>query len=267
MAPTIKADAVVLVPVDDLSPHPNNPRRGNVELIRESIRTNGFVNPVLAQRSRSRILAGEHRWRAAKAEAMTSVPVVWLDVDDDEALRILLVDNKAADESTYDPGVLAEVLAIAANAELALVGTGWTTVEYEALLNSVQIDQGDSFRDGPELRPPDDGDDETTDQDGALLALLDVTVGPPQHKVHHGQVYALGAHRLVIAEVMTEWDRWVPLLTDGAVLIPYPGAFLALTHRALTDRFVMVQPSPFIAGHLLDKWVSVHGTDSVSLLP
>lgn len=42
---------------------------------------------------------------------ITSVPVVWLDVDDATAKRIMLADNRTADLATYDEQILAEALA------------------------------------------------------------------------------------------------------------------------------------------------------------
>ena len=65
-----------LTPVDQLTPHPENPNRGDVEGIGESVVENGFFGAVLAQRSSGHILAGEHRWRAAKAKGLQKVPTV-----------------------------------------------------------------------------------------------------------------------------------------------------------------------------------------------
>ena len=44
------------VPVGRIQPHPDNARRGNLPLIRESIRTNGFVGACVVQRSTGNIL-------------------------------------------------------------------------------------------------------------------------------------------------------------------------------------------------------------------
>lgn len=256
MVNRILADEVVLMPIHDLHPHPSNPRRGNVEAIRESIRAHGFVNPCLVQKTRSRILAGEHRWRAAKDEGYTEVPVILLDVDDDQAIKILLVDNKSADDSVYDQAVLAEVLREVAEITGDLIGTGWSLVEYESMLDSIKLD---TFRDGEDR--PDEGDE---DDRGTLLGLVDVSVGEPRHEVTHGDVWRLGPHILVVADIMTEWSQWAGYLEAGKVFLPYPGAFIVLTAKALQVQFVMVQPNRYLAGHILDKWESVHGADTVS---
>ncbi|MEU7857839.1 ParB/RepB/Spo0J family partition protein [Nonomuraea sp. NPDC049141] len=85
-----------LVPVADLEPHPENPHRGDVEVISESIAENGFYGAVLVQRSRMRIIAGEHRWRGAQTRGLAEVPCVLLDVDDEQTKKILLADSRTA---------------------------------------------------------------------------------------------------------------------------------------------------------------------------
>ena len=132
------------VPIDDVSPHPRNPRKGDVSLIAESIRQNGFYGSLIVQRSSGHILAGSHRWRGAKAAGYTEVPVTWVDVDDDKATDILLVDNRASDVGEYDTDLIAELLAEKVD-EGALSATGWTEEaldELLALANSQEADDG-----------------------------------------------------------------------------------------------------------------------------
>ena len=99
-----------LVPVGKLREHPQNPRRGVVEVIDESIEANGWYGAVVAQRSTGYILAGNHRYRVAKKRGAKEIPTIWRDVDDDAAIRILLVDNKSADAGSYDEELLDELL-------------------------------------------------------------------------------------------------------------------------------------------------------------
>jgi hypothetical protein len=126
----ILSSQVVQVPTGDLKPHPKNPRKGNVGVIAESIRANGFYGAVVAQKSTGHILAGNHRWRAAQEAGMPDVPVLWVDVDDERALRILLADNRTSDVATNDPAVLAELLAGLPD----LTGTGYQPSDMSALL-------------------------------------------------------------------------------------------------------------------------------------
>ena len=94
-----------LVAIDALTPHPENPRRGDIEAVAESIDQNDFYGAVIAQVSTRRILVGNHRWKAAKKRGALFIPVLWVDCDDDRARRILLADQwKSINRS---PGVAA----------------------------------------------------------------------------------------------------------------------------------------------------------------
>lgn len=121
------------VPIGRLLPHPENPRRGNVTAIAESIRVNGFYGTIVAQKSTGYILAGNHRWQAAQEAGLEKVPVVYVDVDDAAARRILLADNKTADGARYDDDALARLLSDLGT----LDGTGWSNDELDALLGSL----------------------------------------------------------------------------------------------------------------------------------
>ncbi|WP_158558116.1 ParB/RepB/Spo0J family partition protein [Spongiactinospora gelatinilytica] len=115
-----------LVPVADLEPHPDNPHRGDVEVISESIEANGFFGAVLVQRTRMRIIAGEHRWRGAVERGLAEVPCVLIDVDDEQAKRILRADNRTAALGYEDPEALAALLA---SLDEDLAGTGYTEAD------------------------------------------------------------------------------------------------------------------------------------------
>ena len=52
--PDLKA---LLVPVDEVQPHPNNWNNGDTEAIAESIEVNGMYRPLYAQRSTRYIVA------------------------------------------------------------------------------------------------------------------------------------------------------------------------------------------------------------------
>lgn len=113
-----------LVPVADLEHHPRNPRIGNVDAIVESIRVNGWYGALEAQKSTRHVLVGNHRLKAARQLGMEKVPVEWLDVDDDTAVRIMLADNRTSDLGVYDTDLLADLLGQFDNAD-ALAGSGW----------------------------------------------------------------------------------------------------------------------------------------------
>jgi hypothetical protein len=138
---SVKNPPVKQVAIDDLIPHPRNPRKGNVDVIAESIKVNGFYGVILTQASTGYILAGNHRWKGAKKVGMTHVPVMALDVDDDAALKILLADNRTADKATYDEAELAALLKdVLAASDLS--GTGWTGADLDKMIAS-SIDMAD----------------------------------------------------------------------------------------------------------------------------
>ena len=121
-------------PIDNIHPHPRNVRQGDVGAIAESLRAHGQYRPIVVQKSSGDILAGNHTWKAAKALGWTQVDVTFVDVDDDEAARILLIDNRANDLATYDDEGLAELLQELAASELSLEGTGFDGDDLDDLL-------------------------------------------------------------------------------------------------------------------------------------
>lgn len=114
--------------------HPDNPNNGDIEAIAESMEVNGVFTPVIAQRSTGYILAGNHRYAALLSLGQHRIPVVWVDVDDTEALRILFADNRTAQMAVMDNAALAELLEqLNAESEIGLLGTGYTEEHLEHL--------------------------------------------------------------------------------------------------------------------------------------
>lgn len=129
----IREQDYALVAIDALQPHPENPRRGDVGAIARSVKANGFYGAVVAQQGTGYILAGNHRWEAARREGLTQVPVLWVECTDEEARRILLVDNRTNDAAGYDDEALAKLLD-EIRATDGLDGTGWTPEAFDALI-------------------------------------------------------------------------------------------------------------------------------------
>lgn len=141
MMPRMTEAQVQQVAVDDLIVHPENPRQGDIGAIITSIEQNGWYGTVVAQKSTGFVLAGNHRLLAARSVGIDTVPVYWVDVDDNTARRILLADNRTAELASYDDERLAELLTTALDAD-DLLGTGWTPEAVEDLLQSMSIDEG-----------------------------------------------------------------------------------------------------------------------------
>lgn len=98
------------VSVDKIHQHPQNARRGNVRKIQESIEAHGFFGCLIVQQSTGYILAGNHRYKAAVGLGYKTLPVHYLDVDDQQAKKILLADNYASDLAIWDDDLLRSLL-------------------------------------------------------------------------------------------------------------------------------------------------------------
>lgn len=102
--------SIPLSPIEALQYHPENPRHGDVESIEDSIRENGFYNPIVVQASTNHVLIGNHRLKAARRLGLTEAPVLFIDVDDMEAKRIMLSDNATADKAVNDDMAIARIM-------------------------------------------------------------------------------------------------------------------------------------------------------------
>lgn len=85
--------AVEMVPLRELQLHPRNYRDHDVGAIAESLRRWGPWRALVVQRSSSYILVGNGEAKAFDLLGTENVPVRWIDVDDQNALAILLADN------------------------------------------------------------------------------------------------------------------------------------------------------------------------------
>jgi len=97
-------------PLKDFKTHPKNVRQGDVGAITQSLEAHGQYRPIVVQRSTGHILAGNHTFLAAKALKWEKIAATFVDCDDEQAIKILLVDNRANDLAMYDDRALADVL-------------------------------------------------------------------------------------------------------------------------------------------------------------
>jgi uncharacterized protein (UPF0297 family) len=125
------AAATRVVDIDAVRPHPDNPNRGSVPVVRESLRAHGQYRTIVVQQATGHVLAGNTTWAAAKAEGRPTIAVIELDVDDEEAVRIMLADNRSAQLGDgYDDQILADILAGLPHLE----GTGFSDADRDNLL-------------------------------------------------------------------------------------------------------------------------------------
>lgn len=123
----------VVVPIDTLEPHPENPNVGDLDVLDVSVTSHGQYRPIIVQRSRNRIIAGHHTWMTLKAKGASEVKVNFLDVDDDQAREIMVIDNESGRRGRNDPKRLADVLA-SLQAKDRLAASGFTAQNLDDLL-------------------------------------------------------------------------------------------------------------------------------------
>jgi ParB-like chromosome segregation protein Spo0J len=104
---------IVYRAVDELKLDPANPRRHSKKQIRQianSIRTFGFIVPVLIDRH-GRVLAGHGRLLACRELGSTEVPTLCLEhLTPAQARAFMIADNRLTEIATWDDKLLAEQL-------------------------------------------------------------------------------------------------------------------------------------------------------------
>ena len=90
----------VSLPISQVEPGLNQPRKRFDEEalsdLAESIRVHGIIQPLTVRRLASgyyQIIAGERRWRAAKAAGLREVPAVIIEADDRKVMELGLIEN------------------------------------------------------------------------------------------------------------------------------------------------------------------------------
>ena len=96
--------ASVEIDVDRIRPNARQPRRtfdeAALDGLTESIRAAGLVQPIVVRDMGDgfEIVAGERRWRAARAAGLTTIPVIVRQADEREALILALAENVARED-------------------------------------------------------------------------------------------------------------------------------------------------------------------------
>lgn len=192
--------SVRYVSISALRPAAYNPRvmpEAEMAALCESLRAFGFAEPVVVRRADHFIVGGHQRVEAARRIGLTEVPVVELDLSDEQAKALNVALNKIHGE--FDVPKLAEVLA-SLPGDLALL-TGFSEHEMRQVAREAEV----------ALR--------------ALAAAADADEVPEPPAVpvaRPGDVWVLGEHRIacgdctdpaVVARVL-QGDAPRLLLTD-----------------------------------------------------
>jgi len=125
------------VPVDNLNHYGKNPRSGDVSAIAESLKVNGQYRPVVVNSRTNEVLAGNHTLKAARMLGWSEIAATFVDADEDQAARIVLVDNRSNDLATYDDRALADLLE---SLDGDLSGTGFSNGDLAEMLAGLTDD-------------------------------------------------------------------------------------------------------------------------------
>ena len=138
---------VEMVPTGSLTQHPDNANNGDVDALEESIEVNGFYAPLHVQRSTGYVVAGNHRLLVAMRVGMPFVPVIYHELTDEQAIRLMLADNAITRHGFDDEPQLLNLLDALYATDLGLHGTGFTVDERERL--SISINEPLDFEANP----------------------------------------------------------------------------------------------------------------------
>ena len=122
IAPNLKD---LLVNCKDLKEYPDNTRQGDVGAIVTSLQDNGQYRPIVVNKKTMEILAGNHTFQAANHLGWEKIAATFVEVDEDTARRIVLVDNRTNDLADYDYPALVEQLTELTKTEKSLRGSGF----------------------------------------------------------------------------------------------------------------------------------------------
>jgi ParB-like chromosome segregation protein Spo0J len=129
----VKISDTEVVPIYSVRPHPDNPREGDVGAISESLKVLGQYRPIVADKMTGNILVGNHTWQAAVYLKWAEISVSWVDVSREQALKILLADNKTADLGSYDDKDLQAILSGLKD----FTGTGFDGDDVDEILRGI----------------------------------------------------------------------------------------------------------------------------------
>lgn len=177
------AQLIEQIPPTALRPWARNARTHSKKQLRQiaqSIETFGFTNPVLIDQANT-ILAGHGRVEAAKMLGMATVPCLRIEhMTQAEKRAYVIADNKLALNAGWDDGILAEELkGLLATEDLGFdIGViGFEVAEIDSLIEGIA--------------PEEAGDPED-----------DVVPDIAPRRVHPGDVWQLGPHRLVCGDAL-----------------------------------------------------------------
>lgn len=114
----------LLVPIEEVEPHPDNPRRGNLAELEKALERFGQQKPIVVMDGL--IYAGNHIWRAARGIGWDELAMVNAELSQSEARAYLLADNRTSDIAGYDPALMVKSLEKLRKLTGGMGGTGYS---------------------------------------------------------------------------------------------------------------------------------------------
>jgi DNA modification methylase len=222
------ATRIEMWPLERLAPLTRNPREHSKQQVGEiatSIRTYGFIVPMVVDQKEGRILAGNGRYGAALKLRLREVPVVCVDhLTEAQKLSFIIADNRIALNASWNDEVLSEYFAEIERAGLDVAGsTFFGEEEIAAIIN--QFADENAIVEEDEAPPP-----------------------PEEPVTRANDLWRLGPHALVCSDG-----------TDVAVL----RTVLAALNVAKAD--LVFADVPYGIGHSGSARDSIEGTETVPI--
>lgn len=202
---------IELRPVSLLKRYSDNARRHSKKQIRqiaESIKTFGFVNPVLVDEN-DVMIAGHGRVEAAKLLNLNEVPTIRLEhLSESERRAYILADNRLAELADWDNEILAIELQHLLDFDLVfdISVTGFETPKIDMLIQG-QEPEHDSYDDQPDI-----------DENMPIVSVA-------------GDLWRLGKHRIICGDcrdpntidVLMDGKHTQMVITDPPYNVPIDG--------------------------------------------
>jgi len=97
-------------------------------------------------------------------------------------------------------------------------------------------------------------------------SLLEAMLGAPYHVLPGQRFFLCGRHVLAVDAIIDPPHRWVELLIDNRIFVPWPDVLAADIFHHTAPPVVMVHPDRYIAGTILNYYVARHGAEAIEMI-
>lgn len=153
-------NTITLMKLTRIEPNKKQPRKTfdkeKILALGESIKENGLIQPIIVSKAANdmyKIVAGERRWRAAKAAGLKEIPVLIREYSDEEIAEVALVENLQREnlnpvEEALGYNLLMEEFSLTQDAVSKKVGKSRSAVANSLRLLTLNTDAKNALIDG-----------------------------------------------------------------------------------------------------------------------